>query len=429
MRLTTRRHAATWTLVALLATGALAPASLPALATEDLDDQIEDTEDELEDVSRTIAQIEAELQAVSDEVEALDRRLRAASAELAAVRADLKAAEGAVEAAREREADAVARLAVARDELARVEAELGETRARLELRLVRTFKHGTLTKADVIVRGTVGSLDLHELAVTMNAVTRMTDDDRDLVDLTTALAAEQRGLIDEVDAVRAEAAEAGQRAEVERGRTAELVAKQAEVVGRIENDRARRQQVLDALEKDSAVKAALAAKLQRQVAALKARKDAGVTNPGGPPPGAPDWAGRLPSVGQPYAELINNAAAAQGVDGRLMAALIWTESYFRPDAVSPVGAAGLAQLMPGTARGLGLRVDAEVDERFDPWLNANGGAKYLRYQLVRFGSVELALAAYNAGPTRVANCGCIPNITETQLYVVRVLDRYARIAG
>lgn len=425
----TRRSTATLAVVGALA-AALAGGVLPAGATtEAIDEELADTREELDGVSRTIAEIEAQLQAVAEEVEALDRRLGAANAELAEVERALARAEDALEAARVAESDATERLGVAETELAEVEADLAETRARLELRLIRTFKHGTLTSADVVVRGTTGSLDLHELAVNLSAIDRMTEDDRVLVARTTELADAQRTLIADVEAARQAAVEAQRQAEVERGRTAELVTEQAAVVARIEGDRARRRAVLDALERDSEAKAALAAKLTRQIAALEARRLAALTPPGQPPAGAPSWASRLPTVGQPYAEMINDAGNRQGLDGRLLAALVWTESYFRPNAVSSAGAVGMAQLMPATARSLGLRVDAEVDERYDPVLNVNAGGKYLRAQIVRFGSVELALAAYNAGPTRVASCMCIPNITETQLYVVRVLDRYARIVG
>jgi hypothetical protein len=143
-----------------------------------------------------------------------------------------------------------------------------------------------------------------------------------------------------------------------------------------------------------------------------------------PPPGtAPAWASRLPTAGRPWAASIDTAARANGLDGRLLAALVWTESTFRPDVVSSAGAIGLTQLMPGTAASLGV----------DPWVptqNLDGGARYLMMQLNRFGSVELALAAYNAGPTRVANAGPgIPDITETQLYVIKVLERYALLVG
>jgi hypothetical protein len=97
--------------------------------------------------------------------------------------------------------------------------------------------------------------------------------------------------------------------------------------------------------------------------------------------------------------------------------LVYQESKFNPEARSRRGAYGLAQLMPGTAAD--LRAD-----RYDPAQNLDAGARYLRQQIDRFGSLPLALAAYNAGPTRVARAGNqIPQILETQNYVKKVLGR------
>lgn len=113
-------------------------------------------------------------------------------------------------------------------------------------------------------------------------------------------------------------------------------------------------------------------------------------------------------------------AVRYDVSAALLEALVWQESRWREGAVSPVGARGLAQLMPGTARMLG--VDAG-----DPAANLEGGARYLRAQLDAFGGdVEKALAAYNAGPGRVARAGGIPAIRETQDYVAAIL---ARLSG
>ncbi len=133
-----------------------------------------------------------------------------------------------------------------------------------------------------------------------------------------------------------------------------------------------------------------------------------------------EWAQRLPEAGQRWAAAIERAANDAGVDPALLAALVQHESGFRPDAVSHAGAIGLAQLMPGTAAGLG------VNPR-DPEENLAGGARYLREQLDRFGDVRLALAAYNAGPGRVSRAGGIPRITETQNYVERVTSTYDRL--
>jgi soluble lytic murein transglycosylase-like protein len=118
-----------------------------------------------------------------------------------------------------------------------------------------------------------------------------------------------------------------------------------------------------------------------------------------------------------YAALVEQLAEAHHISPALLEAVVWQESRWRPDARSPVGAIGLAQLMPGTARDLGVNP-------LDPAENLYGGARYLRQQLDRFGGdVERALAAYNAGPGRVLRAGGIPRITETQNYVRSVVDR------
>lgn len=100
----------------------------------------------------------------------------------------------------------------------------------------------------------------------------------------------------------------------------------------------------------------------------------------------------------------------------LLDALVWTESRYNPLAVSSAGAAGLGQLMLGTARDLG------VANRFDPKSNLSGAARYLRQMLDRFGLVHLALAAYNAGPGAVERSGGIPSNGETPDYVRRVIE-------
>jgi len=103
----------------------------------------------------------------------------------------------------------------------------------------------------------------------------------------------------------------------------------------------------------------------------------------------------------------------------LIEAVVWQESRWHAGAVSPAGARGLAQLMPGTARELGV-------DSSDPNANLEGGARYLREQLDRFdGDLEKALAAYNAGPGRVIAADGIPNIRETKAYVAAIMTRLA----
>ncbi len=117
-----------------------------------------------------------------------------------------------------------------------------------------------------------------------------------------------------------------------------------------------------------------------------------------------------------YMNLAREAARRYGVPEDLFLSLIQQESNFDPSVVSSAGAIGLAQLMPDTAKELGVNPH-NVEE------NLAGGARYLNQMLGRFPDVSLALAAYNAGPTRVARLGRIPNIEETQNYVKSVLGR------
>lgn len=116
----------------------------------------------------------------------------------------------------------------------------------------------------------------------------------------------------------------------------------------------------------------------------------------------------------PYAQLFNIAGVRHGVDPKLLAAVAQVESNFNPSAVSRAGASGLMQFMPGTAAGMGI-------DPLDPAQAVDGAARYLRQQIDAFGSVELALAAYNAGPGAVRRHGGVPPYAETQAYVPKVL--------
>lgn len=126
------------------------------------------------------------------------------------------------------------------------------------------------------------------------------------------------------------------------------------------------------------------------------------------------------SAGPPqWQSYVAYLAKKYDVSPALIEALVWQESRWRPNARSPVGASGLTQLMPGTARELGVNP-------WDPYANLEGGVKYLRQQLDRFnGNLEKALAAYNAGPGRVQRAGGVPNIRETRLYVASIMARLA----
>jgi soluble lytic murein transglycosylase len=116
---------------------------------------------------------------------------------------------------------------------------------------------------------------------------------------------------------------------------------------------------------------------------------------------------------------IRMACGRYGMDYHLVKAVIHAESAFNNQAVSPKGAMGLMQLMPGTSRQLG------VANPFDPLQNVDGGVRYLRELLIRFNNnLEWALAAYNAGPEAVEKHRGIPPFSETVFYVQRVLQLY-----
>jgi Transglycosylase SLT domain/D-alanyl-D-alanine carboxypeptidase len=124
-----------------------------------------------------------------------------------------------------------------------------------------------------------------------------------------------------------------------------------------------------------------------------------------------------------YAPIIARAAQRWSVSAHLLAAQIYAESNFNPFARSPAGAQGIAQFMPGTARAYGLR------NPFDPAQAIDAQARLMRDLLGRFGSVPLALAAYNAGPGAVSGCGCIPPYAETRAYVAKILGLLGGAGG
>ena len=119
---------------------------------------------------------------------------------------------------------------------------------------------------------------------------------------------------------------------------------------------------------------------------------------------------------QPFDAIVRRVASEHNLDPNLLHAILIVESAYRPDAVSSAGAQGLAQLMPDTARDLG------VDNPFDPEQNVAGGGAYIASMLERYRDVRLALAAYNAGPGRVDRLGRVPAIPETEGYVRDVVE-------
>ncbi len=147
---------------------------------------------------------------------------------------------------------------------------------------------------------------------------------------------------------------------------------------------------------------------------------------GGPEPAvpAPRNAGlqeKAPATTAPMADLISGAAERSRIDPDFLASVIQAESGFNPGAVSPKGALGLMQLMPGTAAWLG------IGNPFNPAENVEAGTKYLRALLDQYGGDAVkALAAYNAGPRRVEQYGGVPPYRETIEYITRIINDYNR---
>jgi len=123
------------------------------------------------------------------------------------------------------------------------------------------------------------------------------------------------------------------------------------------------------------------------------------------------------------AAIIGREARRYGVDASLVTAMVEVESGFQVRAVSPKGAQGLMQIMPGTAQDLKLKDKDSLDAS----KNIEAGTRYLRQLLDKFGgNVKLALAAYNAGPGAVSRCGGVPPIAETKSYIEKVKARYGK---
>ena len=415
-----------WTSLAVLMTaGALVggPAAAPApaepAALPEIEEQLSQAEAELAATDVAIAQADASLTAARSKVQAAATVLSSIETELAAARA----AEAAAVLA---ERGAAREIAAANEQLDRLVDDHTTSRSHLERRAVQVYKHGPGLPEATLLRGIAGSSTWHEVAITLEAMSRIIDRDRRLIETTGVQTRDLAASRTSVVATRQQAVRTARHTTREAHRVAQLVEQQRRAVAALSEEQAQLTALLQDLEADAELRAALVNRLASEVARLQLASSTvlipivGNVDLNGPPP---SWAARLPAAGRPWAAQIDAVAASRGVDGRLMAALVWTESNFRPDTVSHAGAIGLAQLMPGTAAGLGV-------DPWDPVHNLDGGTRYLRTQLERFGRIDLALAAYNAGPNRVERAGPgIPTIVETQLYVVRVIERYQELSA
>ena len=137
-----------------------------------------------------------------------------------------------------------------------------------------------------------------------------------------------------------------------------------------------------------------------------------------PPPCSPRYAAQALPESVPFRDLIDAVSRAADLHPWLVAAVVEAESRFNPGAVSRVGAQGLMQLMPSVAGRLG------VADPFDPAANLRAGSRYLADLIGRFGDLDLALAAYNAGPQAVERSSGVPPYRETREYIRRVLATF-----
>lgn len=405
--------------------GLAVPGSEARAGPADASRELTEAEGDLGRAERELSAIDRRLRDAQDRITDADARLAVATGELDRIEGELVRAEHLLDEARRRERSAAAALVRADESLGELLAVWEASQAAIDRRAADAYKYGGTLPTRVLLRSFSVPRDIHDIAVGARTLSRLAATDEAMVAHHLERAKEAAGARAAVAAARSAAVGEQRILDAQRDQVAELVAEQREVLAAIAVDRAHRETVLARLEADEEATAALVVQLGERVRQLRQQlltafvtevTDAAFDGP------SPAWAAALPPAGRRWAPAIHGAAGRAGIDGRLLAALVWTESNFIPTAVSRAGALGLCQLLATTAGGLGV-------DPYDPVQNLLGGARYLRLQLDRFQRVDLALAAYNAGPGRVQRAGGnVPGIVETQLYVVRVLDRWERLA-
>jgi soluble lytic murein transglycosylase-like protein len=388
-------------------------------------ERLKDTRRQLDEAKAEVSAAEQKIIEVTAQLEEIEALLSARTAELTRLVADLAVAQTAYEEARSRTSEATLRVREAAAELQSLADEESSNRRRLDDRAAATYMRGGGAHAGAMVTALLGVTNLHDFAVGMRAIDVTVAGDKQLVERSRTLVdevADRRARLSELRGIRSDEEVSAARA---LDRVTTLVNRQRTIVAEIAADRDERESILRSIEEDQEQQAALVRQLEAVIARLSAemRRSASVRWQDIPIDGPmPDWAVHLSPAGQHWAPAIHDAAVQAGVDPRLFAALVWSESNFHPGAVSRSGAIGLTQLMPGTARSLGV-------DPHHPLQNLAGGARYLAIQIATFGSMELGLAAYNAGPGAVRRYEGIPPFAETQVYVLVVLRRYAELAG
>lgn len=402
-----------------------ATAQDPPPSEGDTIDQLQDARDQLSDARDQLDGADLRVDEAARALATIDADLDAATAELQRLETRLAEAEQRLREAERRTGEVNARLRSHDADLHDLVAAGDVNEDQLDAQAATTYKHGGGARAGAMWSSLLFAGDLHEFTLGARVVQQTLDAQERLVtdssELTVAAARARR----EIAALRAERRLQEATAERARNEAAAIVRRQESLTAEVAAERERKAEILAQTEADREQAEALVGRLRALTIELTKELLAGIeidwqeVEVDGP---MPDWASRLPARGQYWAPAINGAASQVGIDPRLFAALVWAESSFHPGAVSHVGAMGLAQLMPGTAAGLGV-------DPTHPLQNLAGGARYLAQQYATFGSIDLALAAYNAGPGAVHRYGGIPPYAETQYYVLAVLTYYQRLVA
>ncbi len=420
---------ATAALLAAVVPAAAAPAPPAASAATDTQErlaQLQELRAALAAAQGDVDRLDAALASARVDVDAIDARLVSAGEQLGIVTTELAAAEAARAVAADVAVSAGADLVAATDALVAAQATLAVEEDAMAQRVRSMWMYGGTDPRALLLEGIVQAETLHDVVTTLHTVDGLMASHQQVLTGAEDSTRDEAAARARVAAAQGEARRTESLAVRERDRVADLVAAQQALVAQIGEERAAKLELLAVVEADRGAAARLAEAVTAQVRDVQSSLAAALlaTNPNAAFDGPmPTWASVLPGRGRDIAPAIAGAAELAGIDGRLFAALVWSESNFHPAVVSHAGAIGLAQLMPGTAAGLGV-------DPWDPVQNLIGGARYLRGQLEAFGSADLALAAYNAGPGRVVRAGnAVPAIAETQVYVLRVLERYESLVA